>query len=67
MLRCFLLLNILDTIEPYTYVNLMGKIRKLISRYWAVTLFPTVVVTAIYADWNHTRKWKKSLAAQGEI
>lgn len=34
------------------------SIGKIISRYAAVVLFPTVSVSLIFLDWNHTRKWK---------
>jgi len=31
---------------------------QLVKRYAAVVLFPTISFGLIFADWNHTRKWK---------
>ncbi|XP_076764479.1 uncharacterized protein LOC143431546 [Xylocopa sonorina] len=40
---------------------------RFIKRYWIVTFFPTVTIASIYADWNHTRLWKKQLAKEGKL
>ncbi|XP_034196665.1 uncharacterized protein LOC117612072 isoform X1 [Osmia lignaria lignaria] len=47
-------------------IHLMAalSIRRIIKRYWAVIFFPTFTAVTIYADWNHTRLWKKQLAEQ---
>ncbi|XP_012152981.1 uncharacterized protein LOC105664181 [Megachile rotundata] len=42
-------------------------LRRIIKRYWAVTFFPAFAAITIYADWNHTRQWKKKLAEQGKL
>ncbi|XP_015025650.2 uncharacterized protein LOC115768264 [Drosophila novamexicana] len=41
-------------------------ILQLARKYGAVIFFPTVAVGSIYADWSHTRAWKRQqlLAAQ---
>ncbi|ODM95279.1 NADH dehydrogenase [ubiquinone] 1 beta subcomplex subunit 1 [Orchesella cincta] len=37
--------------------------RYLVKRYSIVVFFPTVSFGLIFADWNHTRKWKLQKAA----
>ncbi|KAH8363749.1 uncharacterized protein LOC110184533 [Drosophila serrata] len=32
---------------------------QLARKYGAVIFFPTVAVGSIYADWSHTREWKR--------
>ncbi|XP_020808822.1 uncharacterized protein LOC110184580 [Drosophila serrata] len=32
---------------------------QLVRKYGAVIFFPTVAVGSIYADWSHTREWKR--------
>ncbi|XP_034117648.1 uncharacterized protein LOC132796167 [Drosophila nasuta] len=34
-------------------------ITQLARKYGAVIFFPTVAVGSIYADWSHTRSWKR--------
>ncbi|XP_034473890.1 uncharacterized protein LOC117781244 [Drosophila innubila] len=34
-------------------------ISQLARKYGAVIFFPTVTVGSIYADWSHTREWKR--------
>ncbi|XP_034123285.1 uncharacterized protein LOC117580726 [Drosophila guanche] len=34
-------------------------VSQLALKYAAVIFFPTVAVGSIYADWSHTRKWKR--------
>lgn len=45
-----------------------GKIPigRLIKRYAAVVVFPTVAASTIYLDWNYTRKWKLAQAEKQE-
>ncbi|KZC04757.1 hypothetical protein WN55_09556 [Dufourea novaeangliae] len=38
------------------------KLARWIRRYWPILFFPTVSVSLIYADWSHTREWKKKVA-----
>lgn len=35
------------------------QIGYLLKRYSIVVLLPTITVSTIYADWAHTRQWKK--------
>ncbi|XP_002071683.2 uncharacterized protein LOC6649155 [Drosophila willistoni] len=34
-------------------------VTQLARKYGAVVFFPTVAVGSIYADWSHTREWKR--------
>lgn len=38
-----------------------SRIGYLLKRYSIVVIFPTFTVSSIYADWSHTREWKKQL------
>lgn len=41
----------------------MGPLKYYLRRYSAVIFFPTFAVSTIWADYNHTRKWKLVKAA----
>ncbi|KOC61524.1 hypothetical protein WH47_05128 [Habropoda laboriosa] len=45
----------------------LGNIARFIKQYWAVGTFPTLSALTIYADWNHTRLWKKKLAEETNL
>ncbi|XP_037937969.1 uncharacterized protein LOC119671421 [Teleopsis dalmanni] len=36
-----------------------NTVLQLARKYGVVVFFPTFTVTTIYADWSHTREWKR--------
>ncbi|XP_030380989.1 uncharacterized protein LOC115628875 [Scaptodrosophila lebanonensis] len=45
-------------------------VAQLARKYGAVIFFPTVAAGSIYADWSHTRNWKRQqqeLARNAEL
>lgn len=43
------------------------EVLRIIKRYWIVTCVPILTATVIILDLNHTRNWKKQLAAQKKL
>jgi len=43
------------------------SLAKTLKRSIPSVFFSTVCFGAIYADWNHTRKWKQNIQLQKEI
>lgn len=44
-----------------------GSFKTFVKQYWVAASFPLIAAGCIFADWNHTRLWKKEVAKQKQL